>query len=121
MLTVHDIAKRAGIALIVLSRVINNSGHISDVTRKRVETTIKELGYVPNTLVRSLRSKQTNTLALMVKDILAQKFFEANDTLPIFQTLFFLRVNRIIWVMQEVGENRSWVNKLDLDYGSTIG
>jgi LacI family transcriptional regulator len=69
MPTVHDVAKRAGVAPITVSRVINNSGYISDVTRKRVEASIKELGYVPNTLARGLRSKQTNTLALVVTDI----------------------------------------------------
>ena len=69
MPTVHDVAKRAGVAPITVSRVINNSGYISDVTRKRVEASIKELGYVPNTLARGLRSKQTHTLALVVTDI----------------------------------------------------
>jgi LacI family transcriptional regulator len=69
MPTVHDVAKRAGVAPITVSRVINNSGYISDATRKRVETTIKEIGYVPNTLARGLRSKRTNTLALIVTDI----------------------------------------------------
>lgn len=69
MPTVHDVAKRAGVAPITVSRVINNSGYISDATRKRVEATIKEIGYVPNTLARGLRSKRTNTLALIVTDI----------------------------------------------------
>jgi len=69
MPTVHDVAKRAGVAPITVSRVINNSGYISDTTRERVETVIKEIGYVPNTLARGLRSKRTNTLALIVTDI----------------------------------------------------
>jgi LacI family transcriptional regulator len=69
MPTVHDVAKRAGVAPITVSRVINNSGYISDATRERVETVIKEIGYVPNTLARGLRSKRTNTLALIVTDI----------------------------------------------------
>ena len=69
MPTVHDVAKRAGVAPITVSRVINNSGYISDATRDRVETVIKEIGYVPNTLARGLRSKRTNTMALIVTDI----------------------------------------------------
>jgi LacI family transcriptional regulator len=69
MPTVHDVAKRAGVAPITVSRVINNSGYISDATRRRVEAIIKEIGYVPNTLARGLRSKRTNTLALIVTDI----------------------------------------------------
>lgn len=69
MPTVLDVAKRAGVAPITVSRVINNSGYISEATRKRVQAAVKELGYVPNTLARGLRSKQTRTLALVVTDI----------------------------------------------------
>jgi len=69
MPTVLDVAKRAGVAPITVSRVINNSGYISQMTRERVEAAVKELGYVPNTLARGLRSKRTRTLALVVTDI----------------------------------------------------
>lgn len=69
MPTVLDVAKRAGVAPITVSRVINNSGYISQATRERVEAAVKELGYVPNTLARGLRSKRTRTLALVVTDI----------------------------------------------------
>jgi LacI family transcriptional regulator len=69
MTTIHDVAKRAGVAPITVSRVINNSGYISQGTRCRVEQAISELGYVPNALARGLRSKRTNTLALVMTDI----------------------------------------------------
>ena len=60
-----------------VSRVINNSGYISQDARERVEAAIAEIGYVPNTLARSLRFKQTKTLALVLTDI----------TNPFFTTL----------------------------------
>lgn len=60
-----------------VSRVINNSGYIHKNTRERVEQAIVELGYVPNALARSLRFKQTKTLALVITDI----------TNPFFTTL----------------------------------
>jgi LacI family transcriptional regulator len=69
MPTIRDVAKRAGVAPITVSRVINNSGYVSDETRERVDAAIAELGYVPNTLARSLRSRRTNTLALVLTDI----------------------------------------------------
>lgn len=69
MPTILDVAKRAGVAPITVSRVINNSGYISQATRDRVEAAAKELGYVPNTLASGLRSKRTKTLALVVTDI----------------------------------------------------
>jgi len=67
--TVRDVAKIAGVAPITVSRVVNNTGYISDKTRARVNAAIQELGYVPNTLARSLRSRQTNILALVLTDI----------------------------------------------------
>ena len=69
MPTVLDVAKRAGVAPITVSRVVNNSGYVSQATRERVEAAVKELGYFPNTLARGLRSKRTRTLALIVTDI----------------------------------------------------
>lgn len=77
MPTIRDVAKRVGVGSITVSRAINNSGYISPATRERVQKAIVELGYVPNTLARSLRSRRTNTVALMVTDI----------TNPFFTTL----------------------------------
>jgi LacI family transcriptional regulator len=69
MPNIRDVAKRAGVAPITVSRVINNSGNVSTKTRERVEKAIQELGYMPNRLARSLRLKRTHTLALVVTDI----------------------------------------------------
>lgn len=69
MSTIGDVAKRAGVSTMTVSRVINNSGYISQDTRQRVELAIAELGYVPNALARSLRFKQTKTIALVLTDI----------------------------------------------------
>lgn len=77
MPTIHDVAKRAGVAPITVSRVINNSGYFSDEIRDRVQKAVTELGYAPNLLARGLRSKRTNTLALILTDI----------TNPFFTTL----------------------------------
>jgi LacI family transcriptional regulator len=69
MPTIQDVARLAGVSPITVSRVLNNSGYASEETRARVEAAVAELGYVPNTLARGLRSKRTNTLALVVTDI----------------------------------------------------
>ncbi len=69
MATIHDVAQRAGVSPITVSRVINHSGYASQDTRDRVEAAVAELGYVPNRLARSLRSKRTHTLALVITDI----------------------------------------------------
>lgn len=69
MPTIHDVAKKAGVAPITVSRVINKSGYVSDSVRIKVNAAIDELGYVPNIIARSLRSKRTNTIALVFTDI----------------------------------------------------
>jgi len=70
MPTIADVAKRAGVSKMTVSRVINNSGYISQETRSSVQRAIEELGYIPNALARSLRHKQTSTIALVLTDIM---------------------------------------------------
>jgi LacI family transcriptional regulator len=69
MADIRDVAKLAGVAPITVSRCINNSGYCSPQTRARVEAAVAELGFVPNRLASGLRSKRTNTLALVLTDI----------------------------------------------------
>jgi LacI family transcriptional regulator len=69
MTTIRDVAQRAGVSTMTVSRVLNNSGYVSAESRARVETAVAELGYVPNTIGLSLRFKRTKTLALVVTDI----------------------------------------------------
>jgi LacI family transcriptional regulator len=69
MVTMKDIAKRAGVSLITVSRVVNNSGYVGKATRARVEAAIEELNYVPNMVASSLRSRQSDLLALVLPDI----------------------------------------------------
>lgn len=69
MVTLQDVAEKAGVAPITASRVLNNSGYVSAKTRARVEAAAAELNYVPNSLARSLRSQRTHILALLLADL----------------------------------------------------
>jgi LacI family transcriptional regulator len=69
MANIRDVAKRAGVAPITVSRCINNSGYCSAEVRARVEAAIAELGFIPNRLATGLRSKRTHTIALLLTDI----------------------------------------------------
>ncbi len=69
MSTIRDVAKLAGVAPITVSRVINNDGYFTEETRRKVEAAVLELDYIPNSLGPSLRSKRTQTLALVLSDI----------------------------------------------------
>lgn len=67
--TIKDVAARAGVTSMTVSRVVNVSGPVSDGVRARVQEAIDELGYVPSRLARGLRSNRTHTLALVVTDV----------------------------------------------------
>lgn len=69
MATLHDVAKRAGVSPMTVSRVVNGSGEVSPRLRARVEQALAETGYMPNTLARSLRARRTDTLALVLPDM----------------------------------------------------
>ncbi|MBP7962835.1 MAG: substrate-binding domain-containing protein [Caldilineaceae bacterium] len=69
MTTISDVAKRAGVSPVTVSRVINDTGNVRAATLVKVEKAIEELGYVPSGAAQSLRSKRTHALALIVPDI----------------------------------------------------
>ena len=69
MVTLKDVAKRAGVSTITVSRVVNDSGPVGHATRQKVEAAIDELNYVPNKVASNLRSRQSDMLSLILPDI----------------------------------------------------
>lgn len=67
--TIRDVAKLAGVAPITVSRVVNSLPGVNQATRERVNKAIADLHYVPNAMAKSLRSRQTCTIALVLTDI----------------------------------------------------
>ncbi|GAM06634.1 LacI family transcriptional regulator [Novosphingobium sp. MBES04] len=63
--TSFDIAYRAGVSQPTVSRALRGSPSISEATRKRIETIARELNYSVDKNASSLRSKRTNTIALL--------------------------------------------------------
>lgn len=69
MVTIYDVAKKANVSPMTVSRVINRSPLISEKTRLKVEAVIEELDYIPNKQARSLISKETKLVSLVISDI----------------------------------------------------
>jgi len=70
--TMRDVARLAGVSQPTVSRVLNDAATtvtISEETRQRVLAAVKELKYRPNMTARSLRTQQTQMIALMLADI----------------------------------------------------
>jgi LacI family transcriptional regulator len=69
MYSIHDVAEHAGVSSTTVSRYLNNSGYVSEKTRQRIAQAIKELDYMPSSIARSLNSKSTLTIGLLLPDI----------------------------------------------------
>lgn len=69
MTTIKDIAKLAKVGTTTVSRVINNSPKVSELTKQRVEQAMKDLNFVPNEYARVLKSKKAKTIAVSVPSI----------------------------------------------------
>lgn len=74
--TSKDVAQRAGVSRTTVSYVINGKSgggvRISEATRERVLSAVKELGYTPNAAAASLRTRRSNLIAVMIPHIESQ-------------------------------------------------
>lgn len=66
MVSINDVAKRAGVAKSTVSKVLNNYSLVSDETRSKVEKAVEEMGYIPNSVAISLSKKEFNRVGLIV-------------------------------------------------------
>ncbi|MGE6631953.1 LacI family DNA-binding transcriptional regulator [Bacillus sp. NPDC077027] len=66
MCTIYEIAKRCGVSTTTVSRVLNNHPYVADEKRQHILEVIKEMEYTPSSVARTLRSHQTNTIAVSV-------------------------------------------------------
>jgi len=64
--TIYDVAKRAGVAISTVSRVLNQSPYVSDNTKQRVEKAIQELDFYPQVNARNLARKEAQLISVAV-------------------------------------------------------
>lgn len=69
LVTLRDVARKAGVSHQTVSRVINNSTRVAPETRERVEAAIAELGYHPNEIARSMARGHSNTIACILPNL----------------------------------------------------
>lgn len=67
-MNIYDISKKAGVSIATVSRVLNNSPHVSEATRRRVMRIIDQNGYVPNAFARGLGLGSMKTIGLLCPD-----------------------------------------------------
>lgn len=74
--TIKEVAREAGVSVATVSRVFNEKGPVREETRQRIFEVAQRLGYAPNTLARSLITRKTGTLGVLLPDLYGEFFSE---------------------------------------------
>ncbi|HLB48343.1 MAG TPA: LacI family DNA-binding transcriptional regulator [Anaerolineales bacterium] len=131
--TIKEVAEAAGVSTQTVSRVVNNHPDVATETFQRVQQVIKETGYAPNALARSLIRGRSHTLGVVAYGLdyfgpsrvltgieqqaneLGYSIFlnllhqpEMNDVDHLLDSLLARQVDGIIWAIPEIGDNRAW-------------
>ncbi len=135
-ITIKDVAQAAGVSTQTVSRVMNKFSYVSKETRQRVEAVVRQLGYNPSALARSLSQQRSYTLGVVTFGLKyigpsrtingiadkADEFgymllmkeldnFNANSMDDVIDSLLARQVDGILWVAPEIGDNHAWVEE----------
>src|SRR3954452_21471088 len=72
--TLEEVASRAGVSRATVSRVVNDSPRVSAQLRDRVESAIRDLGYLPNLAARALVTQRTMAVAVVMGESATRVF-----------------------------------------------
>ncbi len=73
-ITLHDVARAAGVSLITASRALGNPGRVSEATIAKVQQAVTDTGYIANLLAGGLKSRRSHTVAALVTIISVPQF-----------------------------------------------
>jgi len=76
MATIKDVAREAAVSVATVSRVFNESGLVSEETRRHVRAVAERLRYWPNGVARSLITSRTHALGVLLPDLYGEFFSE---------------------------------------------
>ena len=74
--TIKDIAREAGVSIASVSRALNGMDGISEENRSRILRVCERLSYTPNGLARSLVKRRTQTIGIIMPDIMSPFYSE---------------------------------------------
>lgn len=74
--TIKDVARRANVSVATVSRALNGHENVADAVRARVLAVVRELRYSPHHAARSLSSRRTNTVGVILPDLYGEFFSE---------------------------------------------
>ncbi len=74
--TIKEVAREAGVSVATISRVVNEKGPVREDTRRRIRGVIERLRYAPHGAARSLITRKTHTLGVLLPDLFGEFFSE---------------------------------------------
>ena len=74
--TIKDVAKAAQVSVATVSRALNGHGNVAASVRERVQAAAEALRYTPHAAARSLSSRRTHTLGVVLPDLYGEVFSE---------------------------------------------
>lgn len=77
MVTVHEVAREAGVSAATVSRFLNGTARVSDEKRQAIEGVIERLNYKPNVLAQNLKSGSTRTIGVLTQSLVSGYFADA--------------------------------------------
>jgi len=69
MVTIKEVAKECDVSVATVSNILNGRANVGEETRKRVQETVRSMGYRPDYIARGLRKKKTNMIGIIAEDI----------------------------------------------------
>jgi LacI family transcriptional regulator len=69
MATIYEVSELAGVSVATVSRVVNDSGRVSEKTRVKVLAAMTDLGYRPNSIAQALASNRSNCVGVLVSEL----------------------------------------------------
>lgn len=93
-MNIYDIAREANVSIATVSRVINDSGNVRDITRQKVEAVLKKYNYVPSAIARGMITNSLKTIGIVTIDI--RNLYYANVAHSIEQSISVLGFNTIL-------------------------
>ena len=73
-INIKEIAQKAGVSIATVSRVMNNNGSVREETRRKILQIVQEFNYKPNTIARSLSRRQTETIGVILPELVDEYF-----------------------------------------------
>ncbi|KQX67300.1 LacI family DNA-binding transcriptional regulator [Paenibacillus sp. Root444D2] len=136
---IKDVAKKAGVSVTTVSRVLNGEKYVKDDLKAKVKRVIDELGYAPSHIARSLVRKKTNLIGVIVPDLTSSFYStilssieetaslndynllvcniieDTDKELKYLNVFKEMRVDGIIIMHEKLSDDiRSFINKLDI-------